>query len=98
MENMPYEEKYKTIELPHNVIMESRKKMSVSGVDDVESFDENEIIMSTSQGILIVRGKELRIEKLSLDSGDVVMEGVIDRLEYEDDVKISGGLFSRLFK
>lgn len=98
MENMAYEEKYKTIELPHNVIMESRKKVSVSGVDDVESFDENEIIMSTSQGILIVRGKELRIEKLSLDSGDVVMEGVIDRMEYEDDVKISGGLFSRLFK
>lgn len=95
---MAYEEKYKTIELPHNVIMESRKKVSVSGVDDVESFDENEIVMSTTQGTLIVRGKELRIEKLSLDSGDVVLEGVIDRLDYEDDVKVSGGLFNRLFK
>ena len=77
--------------------MESRK-ISVSGVDDVESFDENEIVMSTSQGVLIVRGRDLRIEKLSLDSGDVVMEGDIDRLEYEDDVKVTGGLFSRLFK
>lgn len=95
---MAYEEKYKQAELPHNVIMESRKKITVSGVDDVESFDENEIVMSTSQGVLIVRGRELRIEKLSLDSGDVVMEGEIDRLEYEDDVKVSGGLFSRLFK
>ena len=95
---MAYEEKFKTVELPHNVIMESRKKVSVSGVDDVESFDENEIVMSTSQGILIVRGSDLRIEKLSLDSGDVVLEGTIDRLEYEDDVKVTGGLFSRLFK
>ncbi len=96
---MAYEEKFKTVELPHNVIMESRKKVSVSGVDDVESFDENEIVMSTAQGILIVRGRELRIEKLSLDSGDVVLEGTIDKLEYEDDVKASGGgLFSRLFK
>ena len=67
-------------------------------MDDVESFDENEIVMSTSQGVLIVRGHGLRIEKLSLDSGDVVLEGEIEKLEYEDDVKVSGGLFSRLFK
>jgi sporulation protein YabP len=98
MEQMAYEEKYKAVELPHNVIMEGRKRVSVSGVDDVESFDENEIVMSTSQGILIVRGKELKIEKLSLDSGDVVMYGIVDKLEYEDDVKVAGGLFSRLFK
>lgn len=95
---MAYEEKYKTMELPHNVIMENRKKISVSGVDDVESFDENEVVMSTSQGVLVVHGKELRIEKLSLDSGDVVLEGSIDRLDYEDDMKVTGGLFARLFK
>jgi sporulation protein YabP len=99
MEHMAYEEKFKTVELPHNVILEGRKKMSVSGVDDVESFDENEVVMSTAQGILIVRGRELRIEKLSLDSGDVVLEGALEKLEYEDDVKSAGGgLFSRLFK
>ena len=95
---MAYEEKYKITEAPHNVIMEGRRKISVSGVDDVESFDENEIVMGTTQGVLILRGKDLRIERLSLDSGDVTVEGVIDRLEYEDDVKVTGGLFSRLFK
>ncbi|UOO37614.1 sporulation protein YabP [Oscillospiraceae bacterium CM] len=95
---MPYEEKYKTAELPHNVIMEGRKKVSVSGVEDVESFDDNEIVMRTTQGILIVRGRGLRIEKLNLDSGDVVLDGMVDRLEYEDDARVSGGLFSRLFK
>ena len=95
---MAYEEKYKMAELPHNVIMEGRRKVSVSGVDDVESFDEGEIVMNTSQGILIVRGQDLHIEKLSLDSGDIVLEGVIDKLEYEENIKTSGGLFSRLFR
>ncbi|MDR3277892.1 MAG: sporulation protein YabP [Oscillospiraceae bacterium] len=95
---MAYEEKYRPAELPHNVILEGRRRVSVSGVDDVESFDENEIIMSTSQGTLFLRGSELRIEKLSLDSGDLTIEGVVDKLEYEDDARQSGGFFSRLFK
>jgi sporulation protein YabP len=95
---MPYDDRHKAAELPHNVIIEGRRRISVSGVDDVESFDEGEIVMGTSQGVLVLQGKELRIEKLSLDSGDVSVEGVIDRLEYEDDVHTSGGFFSRLFK
>ena len=94
---MAYEEKYK-VEIPHNVIMEGREKLSVSGVEDVESFDEGEIVMNTSKGILIVRGQELHIEKLSIDSGDVIVVGQLEKLEYEDDVKITGGFFSRLFK
>lgn len=96
---MAYDEKYRTAELPHNVIVEGRKRVTVSGVEDVESFDENAIIMSTTQGVLILRGAELRIERLSLDTGDVAIEGIVDRLEYEDDVKQQGGgLFGRLFK
>ena len=55
--------------------------------------------MSTSQGVLFVRGRDLRIEKLSLDSGDVILEGEIDKLEYEDTIKQSGGgFFARLFR
>lgn len=96
---MAYEEKYKMTELPHNVIIEGRKRVSVSGVDDVESFDETAVVMSTNQGVLVLRGVDLRIEKLSLDSGDVAIEGIIDRLEYEDDARPQGGgLFGRLFK
>ena len=98
MITMPYEERQKTVELHHNVIMEGRRRISVSGVDDVESFDENEIVMGTSQGLLVLQGKELRIEKLSLDTGDVMVEGVIDKLEYVEDVRVTGGFFSRLFK
>jgi sporulation protein YabP len=94
---MAYEEKYKT-EMRHNLIMEGREKLSVSGVEYVESFDEEEIVMSTPKGVLFVRGQELHIEKLSLDTGDVIVLGQIDKLEYEDDVKITGGFLSRLFK
>ena len=92
------DEKFRSAERGHNVIMENRRKISVSGVEDVMSFDEGEIVMGTAMGVLILHGRELRIEKLSLDSGDVVIEGSADRLEYEDDSRVSGGLFSRLFK
>ncbi|MDR1217416.1 MAG: sporulation protein YabP [Oscillospiraceae bacterium] len=95
---MIYDEKHKAPEAPHNVILENRRKAAVSGVDDVESFDENEISMSTSQGSLILRGHELRIEKLSLDSGDVTVEGVVDSFEYVNAAKPQGGLLSRLFR
>jgi len=97
---MAYEDRYKTAEPSHNVIIEGRKKLSVSGVDDVESFDENEIIMGTAQGVLVLSGKDLRIERLSLDSGEVIVEGIVDALEYEDDADspAGGGFLSRLFK
>ena len=96
---MAYEERYKTAAATHSVIMEGRRKLSVSGVEDVESFDEGEIVMGTAQGVLVLHGRELRIEKLSLDTGEVIIEGLIDKLEYEDDaLESGGGLFSKLFK
>ena len=97
---MVYDDKYgKTTVQPHNIVMEGRRRISVSGVDDVESFDEHEIVMGTAQGVLVLIGKDLRIEKLSLDTGDVMIEGMIDKLEYESDVGDTGeGFFARLFK
>ncbi len=96
---MAYDERFAVQETQrHLITLEGRRRMSVSGVSDVESFDEAEIIMQTSQGTLIVRGAELHIGKLSLDTGDVTLEGVVDKLEYENDTTGSGGLFSRLFK
>jgi len=95
---MAYDEKYKP-DLPHNVIMEGREKLSVSGVEDVESFNEETIVLYTSKGMLIVKGVELHIEKLSLDGGDLSVEGKIDSLRYEEEQRTSGGgLLSRLFK
>lgn len=95
---MPYEELNKTLQRPHNVIMEERKKLSVSGVENVESFDEAEIVMQTNKGMLTVRGSELHIGKLSVDTGEVNIEGKIGELQYEDEAPASSGLFGRLFK
>ena len=95
---MPYEEN-RTAMPQHNLIMEGRERAAISGVTDVESFDENEIIMATSMGVLFLRGTGLRIDRLSLDTGDVTIEGTIIKLEYEDDAREpSGGFFSRLFR
>lgn len=94
---MAYEEKYKA-ELPHNVIMEGRERLSVSGVVDVESFDEETIVLHTSKGMLIVRGSDLHIEKLSLDGGDLAVEGYVDSLKYEEERADKGGFMARLFK
>lgn len=83
---------------PHRVTLEERGTLSVSGVVEVERFDENEIIMSTSRGTLAVRGEELHIEKLSLDGGELRVEGRVDSLLYEDDgERPGGGLLARLF-
>ncbi|NLB29032.1 MAG: sporulation protein YabP [Clostridiales bacterium] len=95
---MAYDDKYATAPPAHNLIIESRTRAAVSGVVDVESFDENEIIMATTMGVLFMRGTNLRIERLSLDTGDVAIEGNIDRFEYEDQVRESGGFFGRLFR
>ena len=84
---------------PHHIVLEERGALSVSGVEEVERFDENEIVMSTSKGTLVVRGEGLHIEKLSLDGGDLKVEGSVDSLAYEDDGReAGGGFFARLFR
>lgn len=91
---MPYEEA--RMELKHHLILEDREKLTVSGVEEVESFDENTIVMDTAQGVLVVRGEELHIEKLSLDGGDLKVEGMIESLVYEESRRGKGGFLSRL--
>ena len=96
---MPYEDSRARPEAAHHIILEERERLSVSGVEEVESFDENTIVMSTTRGTLVIRGENLHIEKLSLDGGDLKVEVDIDALTYEDGGRDrSGGLLSRLFR
>ena len=85
-------------EVPHHVIMEGRSRLSVSGVEDVESFDEQSVVCVTSRGVLVIRGHELHIGKLNTEGGELSVEGTIDALEYEDSAAPSGGFFSRIFR
>jgi len=94
---MAYDEKQNLPAKPHTVTMENRSIMSVTGVEDVESFDENEIVMNTAQGDLIVRGSGLHISKISLDVGELKVGGLITELSYEETAP-SGSVWSRLFR
>lgn len=87
------------IESVHNIIMEGRKKLSVSGVEDVESFNDEEIVLHTNMGILVVEGEMLHISKLSIDSGEVMIDGGLETLRYDEDKGASkGSFFGKLFK
>ncbi len=80
----------------HRLILENRERLTISGVEEVESFDENTILLSTVQGGLEVQGEGLHIEKLSLDGGDLSVEGTVWSLIYEPQGKEKGGFFRRL--
>ncbi len=81
----------------HRLELAGRERLTVSGVEDVERFDESGIVMATSAGTLVVTGSDLHIGKLSLDGGELNVDGQIDSLAYEDGGEGRGGFFSRLF-
>ena len=68
----------------HRLELIGRERLTVSGVEDVERFDETGIIMSTSVGTLVITGEDLHIGKLSLDGGELHVDGRIDSVSYED--------------
>ncbi len=84
-------------EMPHMVILEGREKLSISGVIDVQSFDEEQILLETVRGMLIIRGQGLHVERLQLEAGELIVEGEVGCMEYDDSVQPRGSWFSRLF-
>ena len=93
---MAFEEKGKLPVKPHHVIMEDRSRLSVTGVEDVLSFDETEIIARTGHGNLLIRGMGLHIGKLTLDSGEMTVDGTVRELCYEEAAPV-GGFWAKLF-
>ena len=91
-------EEKKTGILPHNCILEDRRKLSVSGVNDVGSFDEETIVAVTDYVELTVRGEKLHITKLSLEVGELSIEGNINCLQYSEVIQKSSGFLSRVFR
>ncbi len=84
----------------HKMILNDRKGISITGVIDVVSFDAQEIILETECGLLLIKGSELHMSHLSLEKGEVNVDGTIDGLTYSDTVgpdKKSGHFLGRLF-
>ncbi len=84
--------------MPHNVIMEERKRLSVSGVLDIDSFDEQTIIAITEQGELTIRGGNLHITRLNLEQSELLVEGEISSLTYTDIRPQAKGFFAKVFR
>ena len=77
--------------------MQDRRRLTVGGVEDVESFDENAVVLQTVGGMLILRGSGLHSDKLSIEGGELLVTGRIDSLTYEDGPAVKGGLLARIF-
>ena len=83
-------------QLPHKLTLNERKSLTMTGVTEVVSFEENGVVLSTTLGTLTVHGRELQLKTLSLDGGQVAVEGSITALVYAEP-KASGGWLGRLF-
>lgn len=86
-------------EKQHTVIMENRKTLSIAGITDIDSFDEREIVLYTKMGELTITGRDLHINAISIENGNMSVEGDIWSLQYGDKDKQSPvSMFGRLFR
>lgn len=91
---------YKNTEVVQNLILENRQKLNISGVVDVISFDDQVVMVETELGLLTVKGENIRINKLSLDIAEVIVEGDISYLAYSEKTvdKSKSNIISKIFK
>lgn len=81
-----------------NLVLENREKLSISGVNDVLSFDDELVMVETDLGLLTVKGNNLHINKLSIDTSEVIVEGEIVYLSYNNSKKEETSFLGKLFK
>lgn len=85
----------------HEIVMLNRKTLEISGVLHVDSFDSEEFLLETECGFLTIRGQQLHMNKLSLETGEVAIEGNVTAMSYIEEDKAGAkakGLFGKLFK
>lgn len=97
---MPLEDIKRESTLKQSLTLTDRERLVVNGVEDVESFNDECVILYTNMGMLTIKGAGLHINKLNVESGESVVEGIINSLEFQDkDVRRKGeSLLSRLFR
>ena len=86
-----------TANVPHNIIMENRKSLRISGVKDIDSFSENRIVLSTVMGELVIKGDDLHIGDLAAESGDLSMTGCVNSIQYSRH-SVMDGPMKKLFR
>lgn len=89
----------KKTKMAHNIILENRSKLSVSGVSDVDSFDEKQVCAFTEMGFLTIKGSNLHINKFNTQNGELNLSGKIDTFFYSNrEPKTAANFISKLFK
>ena len=86
---------------PHKILIQGRKSAELTGVREVVSFDAKEVVLNTTMGALIIRGNDLFVRRLTVEKGEVDLDGVIDSLVYSDKPGKTGGkesFMQRLFR
>ena len=88
------------VEMDHQVKLINRKNLEISGVKEVDSFDNEEFLLETVQGYIIIRGQNLQLKNLDVSSGNVTIKGKIDEFSYIDEAngEKAKGIFSKLFR
>ncbi len=84
--------------LPHSIIMEDRRKLSVSGVTDIDSYDEQTIVAITDLGELTIRGWNLHITRLNLEQTELIVDGEVSSLTYTDTRPQAKGFFAKVLR
>lgn len=85
----------------HKVIMNNRRSLILNGIVDVLSFDIGEILLETEQGMLLIKGNDMHVNRLSVEKGEMEIEGKIDSMAYSDIANTSKqaeSFWGRLFK
>ena len=82
----------------HAVVLTDRKRLSLTGVEDVDCFNEQLVVLRTALGTLTVAGAGLNLSRLSLEDGRAEIDGEVDALEYSGVKKAKGGLLGRLLR
>lgn len=84
---------------PHSIMWRDRKQGSVTGVTDVASFDDTSVVLETEQGVLTLKGKNMHVGRLSLEQGEVELEGEIDSIVYSGhNPARKGSMLKRMFR
>ena len=92
------EEKKAAVKRPHHVTMVDRSHVLVTGVTEIESLEEEAVVLYTDMGELVVRGTQLHINQLNVDTGELSLDGMIQSLSYLEQSRPAKGVFARLFR
>jgi len=89
----------KNISTPHKLHIDNRSRIMLTGIVEVDSFDDKQVVLETVQGMLTICGEGLKVDSLTTSNGEAGIEGKVYKIEYTDSREVSAGsILSRLFR